>query len=327
MARRVRSIFLSDIHLGTRACQAERLLAFLKAYDSPRLFLVGDIIDFWAMKSRGVYWSEAQNTVVQKILKRARHDVDVVFIPGNHDEAVREHFGTSFGNIRVERDVMHAAADGRRYLVIHGDEFDQVTRYHKWLAHLGDSAYSVLVHVNGWLSWLRRTLGIPGYWSLAGYAKRRVKGAVSFIFDFEESLLRHAKSRGADGVICGHIHAAAIREANGVTYINCGDWVDSCTAIVEHLDGRMELVHWGRFDAGGSPAPDDQEAELAGGDGKEIGEVVESSLLPARSTRHHLPGANNNNNALASLLFAGPARHGIRRRLGRQRLWAFLSPG
>jgi len=247
MARLVRSIFLSDIHLGTRACQAERLLAFLREYESKYLFLVGDIIDFWAMRSRGVYWSEAQNTVVQKILKRARHDVEVVFIPGNHDEAAREHLGTSFGNIRVERDVMHAAADGRSYLVLHGDEFDQVTRYHKWLALLGDSAYTVLVHLNGWLSWLRRTLGIPGYWSLAGYAKRRVKGAVSFIWDFEESLLRHARARGADGVICGHIHAAALRDSEGVIYINCGDWVDSCTAVVEHADGRMELVHWGHF--------------------------------------------------------------------------------
>jgi UDP-2,3-diacylglucosamine pyrophosphatase LpxH len=224
-------------------------------YDSEYLFLVGDIIDFWAMKSRGVYWSEAQNTVVQKILKRARHDVTVVFIPGNHDEAAREHFGTSFGNIRVERDAMHIAADGQRYLVIHGDEFDQVTRYHKWLAVLGDSTYALLVRLNGWLSWVRRTLGVPGYWSLAGYAKRRVKGALSFIFDFEEAVLHHARGRGADGVICGHIHAAAIRESEGITYINCGDWVDSCTAIVEHLDGRMELLHWGHFDAGGDALP------------------------------------------------------------------------
>ena len=251
MALRVRSIFISDVHLGTRACQAGRLLAFLKAYDAQHLFLVGDIIDFWAMKSRGVYWSEAQNTVVQKVLRRARHHVEVVFVPGNHDEAVREHLGTSFGNIRVEGDVMHVAADGRRYLVTHGDAFDQVTRYHKWLALLGDGAYAVLVRLNAWLSWLRRTLGIPGYWSLAGYAKRKVKGALSFICDFEESLLRHAKSRGADGVICGHIHAAAMREAGGITYINCGDWVDSCTGVLEHLDGRMELLHWPHFDAGG----------------------------------------------------------------------------
>jgi UDP-2,3-diacylglucosamine pyrophosphatase LpxH len=257
MPTRVRAIFLSDIHLGTRACQAERLLDFLKAYDSDYLYLVGDILDFWAMQSRGVYWSAAQNTVVQKILKRARHHVQVVFVPGNHDEAAREHVGTSFGNIRVERDCLHVAADGRRYLVIHGDEFDQVTRYHRWLAVLGDHAYAVVVHLNMWLSRVRRTLRIPGYWSLSGYAKRKVKGAVSFIFDFEDSLLRHARERDVDGVICGHIHAAAIRDADGIAYINCGDWVDSCTAIVEHADGRMELVHWGARTAE-EPAPTEQ---------------------------------------------------------------------
>ena len=254
MPQQVRAIFLSDIHLGTRACQAERLLDFLRAYESDFLFLVGDILDFWAMQRRGIYWSAAQNTVVQKILKRARHHVGVVFVPGNHDEVAREHVGTSFGNIRVERDYLHLAADGRRYLLIHGDEFDQVTRYHKWLAVLGDHAYAFVVHLNMWLSWLRRTLRIPGYWSLSGYAKRKVKGAVSFIFDFEAALLRHARERGVDGVICGHIHAAAVRNVDGIAYINCGDWVDSCTAIVEHPDGRMELVEWGAQAAPDEPA-------------------------------------------------------------------------
>lgn len=242
--RHVRAIFLSDIHLGTPACQAARLLEFLKAHESDHLFLLGDIIDFWAIRRRGVHWSAEQNTVVQKILKRARHGVDVVFVPGNHDEAAREHFGTSFGNIRVEDDFIHLAGDGRRYLLTHGDAFDQVTRYHRWLAVLGDSAYDLLVRLNLWLSWLRRTLRVPGYWSLSGYAKRKVKTAVSFIFDFEDSLLRHARERGVDGVICGHIHAAALREKDGIAYLNCGDWVDSCTAILEHADGRMELVHW-----------------------------------------------------------------------------------
>ncbi len=240
----VRAIFLSDVHLGTRACQAERLLDFLGAHRSDYLFLVGDIIDFWAM-SRGVYWSPAQNTVVQKILKRARHGVNVIFVPGNHDEVVREHVGVSFGDLGVARDYVHTAADGKRYLLLHGDEFDQVTRYHRWLAVLGDRVYAFLVRLNMLLSRLRRTLGIPGYWSLAGYAKRKVKTALDFISDFEHSVTRHARERRVDGVICGHIHAAAIREINGLTYINCGDWVDSCTAIVEHLDGTMELVHWG----------------------------------------------------------------------------------
>ena len=239
-----RSIFLSDIHLGTRGCQVERLLDFLREHESEKLFLVGDIIDFWAM-NRTIHWSPLQNTLVQKVLRRARHGDQVVLIPGNHDEALREYVDTSFGDIQVVRELIHTAADGRRYLVLHGDEFDQVTRHHRWVAVLGDIAYNFLVRQNAWLSWLRRTLRIPGYWSLAGYAKRRIKSAVSFICDFEDSVIHAVRERGLDGVICGHIHSAAIREVGGLTYINCGDWVDSCTAIVEHADGRMELIEWG----------------------------------------------------------------------------------
>ena len=251
LTQQVRTIFLSDIHLGTRACQAERLLSFLRTYQSARIFLVGDIIDFWAMQ-RSIHWTPAQNTVVQKILKRARHEVTVIFVPGNHDEALREHVGTSFGNIHVVRDHVHVAADGRRYLLIHGDEFDQVTKYHRWLAVLGDHAYAGVVRLNMWLSRVRCRFGIPGYWSLSGYAKFKVKSAVSFIFDFEESVLRHAKERGVDGVICGHIHSAVIREHGDIAYLNCGDWVDSCTAIVEHGNGTMELVRWGGAGIGGN---------------------------------------------------------------------------
>jgi len=241
--RVVRSIFLSDIHLGTRACQADQLLSFLRHYESERLYLVGDIIDFWAM-SRGIHWSRQQNTFVQKVLKRARHGTRVIFIPGNHDEVLREYVGTSFGDIELMQEHVHVAADGRRYAVLHGDEFDQVTRHHRWVAVLGDVAYNLLVRLNTWLSLARRTLGISGYWSLAGYAKRKVKSAVGFIYDFEDSVMHAVRDRGLDGVICGHIHSAAIRDMDGLTYINCGDWVDSCTAIVEHHDGRMELVHW-----------------------------------------------------------------------------------
>jgi UDP-2,3-diacylglucosamine pyrophosphatase LpxH len=239
----VRSIFLSDIHLGTRACQAERLLSFLRHYESQHLYLVGDIVDFWAM-SRGIHWSRPQNTVIQKFLKRARHGTKVIFVPGNHDEVLREYVGTSFGDIELVQEHVHVAADGRRYAVLHGDEFDQVTRHHRWVAVLGDVAYNLLVRLNTWLSLARRTLGISGYWSLAGYAKRKVKSAVGFIYDFEDSVMHAVRDRGLDGVICGHIHSAAIRDVGGLTYINCGDWVDSCTAIVEHYDGRMELIRW-----------------------------------------------------------------------------------
>lgn len=222
------------------------MLAFLRDFPSERLFLLGDIVDFWAMARGGVVWTAPQNTVVQKILRRARHGEHVVLIPGNHDEALREYVGVRFGEIEVRREVVHELADGRRLLLTHGDDFDQVTRYHRWIAKLGDAGYDALVRVNVALSWVRRRLGIAGYWSLAGYAKRRVKTVVNFINDFEDSVLHAARSLGAQGVICGHIHWPELREVDGLTYANCGDWVDSCSAIVEHLDGRLELIHYGR---------------------------------------------------------------------------------
>ncbi|MEO8670080.1 MAG: UDP-2,3-diacylglucosamine diphosphatase [Tahibacter sp.] len=244
MSTRVRAVFISDVHLGTRACQADQLLAFLRAYSAEYLYLIGDIVDFWAMR-REVHWTPAQNTVVQKVLRRARHGERVIFIPGNHDEALREYVGTGFGDIRLEREWVHTTVTGKRYALLHGDEFDQVTRYHRWIAVLGDTLYGLLVRGNVWLSWVRRRLGISGYWSLAGYAKRKVKAAVNFIDNFEESVVRGARERMVDGVICGHIHAAAIKQIDDIAYVNCGDWVDSCTAIVEHHDGRLELIEWG----------------------------------------------------------------------------------
>ncbi len=251
-SRRARALFLSDIHLGTRACRAEELLSLLKEYDCEYIFLVGDIIDFWAM-SRGIYWPELHNTVVQKILKKARHDVRVYLIPGNHDEALRDYIGSAFGDINLVRDYVHTAADGKRYLLVHGDEFDQVTAYHRWVSVLGDISYTWLVHLNRLLSNARRKLGVSGHWSLADYAKRNVLRAVSFISNFEEAVVHSVKQRGLDGVICGHIHTPVIKSVNGLIYINCGDWVDSCTAIVEHFDGRMELVRWSHPVSSASP--------------------------------------------------------------------------
>ena len=250
----VRTLFLSDIHLGTRACQAERLLDFLREYEAETLYLIGDIVDFWAM-SRGIHWSAAQNTVVQKLLKRARHGTRVVLIPGNHDEALREYVDSQFGDVQLALEAIHTAADGRRYLLVHGDEFDQVTRHHRWLAVLGDRAYAFLVRLNTVIAWVRRHLHIAGYWSLAGFAKRKVKTAVSFICDFEDAVARSARERSVDGVICGHIHAAAIKDVDGLRYVNCGDWVDSCTAIVEHPDGRLELIEWAKARPAQAPVP------------------------------------------------------------------------
>jgi UDP-2,3-diacylglucosamine pyrophosphatase LpxH len=263
----VRAIFLSDIHLGTRACQAERLLDFLRDYTSDYLYLVGDIIDFWGM-SRGIYWSSAQNTVIQKILRRARRGESVFLIPGNHDEALRDYIDIAFGDIRVVREWIHIAADGKRYLLLHGDEFDQVTRYHRWIALLGDWGYDALVRANVVLSWFRRNLGLSGYWSLAGFAKRKVKTAMNFIFDFEQSVTRAVRARSVHGVICCHIHSAAIKRIEDIVYVNCGDWVESCTAVIEHYDGRLELLHHGAM------APDSVPALLS--------ELRDKTKIPAR---------------------------------------------
>ncbi len=242
-SRRVRTIFLSDIHLGTRACRADRLLDFLREHESDYLYLVGDIVDFWAM-SRSIYWSAEHNTVVQKVLKRARHGTRVILVPGNHDELLREHLGVSFGDIRVCADPVHVAADGRRYLLLHGDAFDQVTRYHRWVALLGDHGYAALMGLSGWLSWWRRTLGLAGDWSLSGFVKGRMKSARRFIDRYEETVARQALNLGFDGVVCGHIHAPADKVIENIRYLNCGDWVDSCTALIETLEGRIELIRW-----------------------------------------------------------------------------------
>lgn len=240
-AKQVRSLFLSDIHLGTRACQAERLLDFMREYECEHLYLVGDIIDLWAMK-RTLYWPPAHNTIVQKILRMARHQTKVYFIPGNHDEALREYVGMSFGAVDVVADHVHITADGQRLWIMHGDQYDQVTTCHRWISVLGDVSYTVLVQINRLLSFSRRKLGIGGHWSLADYAKRNVLKAVAYIGDFETVAVTATAHKKLDGVVCGHIHTAAMKSINDKHYYNCGDWVDSCTALVEHLDGQMELV-------------------------------------------------------------------------------------
>lgn len=245
----VRTLFLSDIHLGSRACQAERLLEFLKDYDCEQLFLLGDIVDFWSL-SRSLYWPTSHNTVVQKLLRLARRGVKVFYIPGNHDEALRGYLGASFGNIRVKKDHVHVAIDKKRYALLHGDQYDQVTSCARWLSTLGDVSYNLLVDLNRVLSWARRKLGVNGHWSLADYAKLNLQSAASFISGFERALARHGKAMGVDGVICGHIHTPALKRLDDVLYLNCGDWVDSCTAVVEHLDGRMELVRHGASPTG-----------------------------------------------------------------------------
>ncbi|SLN32128.1 UDP-2,3-diacylglucosamine diphosphatase [Oceanibacterium hippocampi] len=239
---RYRSIWISDIHLGTRGCQAERLLDFLRITESSRLYLVGDIIDGWRLR-RSWYWPQTHNDVVQKLLRKARKGTRVIFIPGNHDEFARGYRGVSFGGIEIARDIVHETADGRKLLVLHGDQFDVVVLYARWLAFVGDWAYNLALVLNRWVNRIRRAMGYP-YWSLSAYLKLKVKNAVKYIAEFEEALAAVAREREVDGVVCGHIHHAEIRDIDGILYCNDGDWVESCTAMVEHLDGRLEILQW-----------------------------------------------------------------------------------
>jgi UDP-2,3-diacylglucosamine pyrophosphatase LpxH len=241
-AVRYRALFVSDLHLGTRAAQADSFLDFLRHHDADVIYLVGDIIDFWRVK-RGPVWLQSHNDVLQKLLRKVRKGARVVFIPGNHDEAMRDYCGMRFGGIEIHRDIVHRAADGRRYLVMHGDEFDVVVRYARWLAFLGDRSYELALWLNHPLNWLRRRFGF-GYWSLSAYLKLRVKSAVNFIGEFERALAEEASRRDVDGVICGHIHHAADRDIAGARYLNCGDWVESCTALAEDMNGRIHLIRW-----------------------------------------------------------------------------------
>ena len=240
--RHYRAIWISDIHLGTSGCKAEFLLDFLRVNESDQLYLVGDIVDGWQLK-RGWYWKQSHNDVVQKVLRKARKGTKVTYIVGNHDEILREFLGLRFGEILIENEAVHELRDGRRLWVTHGDLFDGVIQYAKWLAYLGDTAYTVALKVNDHFNYLRHKMGMS-YWSLSQYLKHRVKNAVSFITAFEEALTTEARRRGYDGVVCGHIHRPEIREIDGTLYCNDGDWVESLSALVETHEGELKLVYW-----------------------------------------------------------------------------------
>jgi UDP-2,3-diacylglucosamine pyrophosphatase LpxH len=240
--RRFRTIWISDIHLGTRGCNAAMLIDFLDHSDSDTIYLVGDIIDGWRMKKR-FYWPASHNDVVWRIMKRAKRGTRVVYIPGNHDEMFRQFTGLNFGGVEIRRKAIHETADGRKLLVLHGDEFDAVMLAHRWLAFVGDAAYHALMKLNWGVNFIRQRLGLP-YWSLSKHAKHKVKNAVEFIGRFEDVVAHEAGMRGVDGVVCGHIHTAEMRRIGHIDYYNDGDWVEGCTALVEHFDGRMEVLHW-----------------------------------------------------------------------------------
>jgi UDP-2,3-diacylglucosamine pyrophosphatase LpxH len=241
---RYRTIWISDVHLGTPGCQAAALLDFLRSSECDTLFLVGDIVDGWQLR-RSWYWPQSHNDVVQKLLRKARKGTRVIFVPGNHDEFARRYLGHDFGGIEVVGDWIHVTADGQRLWVTHGDLFDGVVQCAKWLAHVGDRLYELTLKLNARFNSLRARMGLP-YWSLSQYLKHRVKRAVSYIGDFEAALAREARKRGADGVVCGHIHHAELRRIDGILYANDGDWVESLTALAEHADGRLEIIDWSR---------------------------------------------------------------------------------
>ena len=242
LGRRSRTLFLSDVHLATRACRAHALLDFLQHNDAGTIYLVGDIVDFWRIK-RGAVWPQSHSDVVQALLHKMRSGTRLVFIPGNHDEGFRDYCGMSLNGIEIRRDCLHTTADGLRLLVTHGDAFDVVVRYVKWLAFFGDRGHGLARSLNSPLRWTRRHLGF-GSWSLSAYLKLKVKTAVNFIGEFEEALVAEARRRGVDGVVCGHILHAAQRDVGGIRYLNCGDWVESCTAIAEDATGKLHVIDW-----------------------------------------------------------------------------------
>ena len=241
-AKQFRTLFISDVHLGSRAAKADFLIDFLRHHEAETIYLVGDIVDGWRLR-RSWHWPQTHNDVVQKLLRQARKGASITYIAGNHDEFLRMFQGVHFGGIVVADRAVHVAADGKRFLIIHGDQFDTVVMNVRWLAYLGDRAYELAMLTNRLIARVRRLFGLP-YWSFSSWAKLTVKQAVNFIGAFQDILTDEARRAEVDGVICGHIHHAAIETFGDISYINTGDWVESCTAVVEHFDGRMEIVHW-----------------------------------------------------------------------------------
>jgi len=239
---RFRTIWISDVHLGFKECKADYLLDFLKHTESEYLYLVGDIVDIWSMK-KSVYWPQSHNNIVRRILSKAKKGTRVVYIPGNHDELFRDHTGNQFGSIEIKKEAIHVNKNGATFLILHGDEFDSAIKCNKIMAVIGNQAYEVVLNLNRIVNTIRRKLGFP-YWSLSTYLKHKVKNAVEYIIRFETAVAREAHRRGVDGLICGHIHKSNLREIDSVQYCNTGDWVESCTALVEHCSGEMEILHW-----------------------------------------------------------------------------------
>jgi len=278
---RHRTLFLSDFHLGMRGNQATRLVEFLNHHDADTVYLVGDVVDGWRLRN-GWYWPESHNQVVQTLLRKARKGSRVIYVPGNHDDFMRDYLGTHFGGVEVMNSDIHITADGKRYLVIHGDQFDVVVRRLPWLSLIGDAAYRSAILANAGINRVRNRLGMP-YWSLSAWAKNRVKNIVNFFGDYRASLVAAARRYDVQGVVCGHIHHADMHDDFGIHYVNTGDWVESCTAVVGHFDGRMELIRWGGATAPVIEPVLDMEEEAAISSGGAALMDLLTSALPAES--------------------------------------------
>jgi UDP-2,3-diacylglucosamine pyrophosphatase LpxH len=262
--REYRTLFISDLHLGTKGCQVGQLLHFLVNHEADTIYLVGDIIDGWQLDHRW-YWPEEHNAVLRLLKAKAENGSRVVYLPGNHDEFVRAYVGNKTDSLEIHESVVHEAADGKRYLVVHGDCFDPVQQQARWLAFIGDNAYVFALAVNTFVNGIGRRFGLP-YWSFSNWAKMKIKGAVNFIGHYEQELVAAARENNVDGVVCGHIHRAAMHDEFGLRYVNCGDWVESCTAVVEHDDGRMEIINWANLSEPQTAQPgveDEGESEQA----------------------------------------------------------------
>ncbi len=238
----IRTLFISDVHLGTRGCQADALLDFIRVYEAETIYLVGDIIDGWRLRATW-HWPQSHNDVVQKILRKVRKGTRLIYVPGNHDEFLRDYAGSTFGGIEIREEAIHETADGRRMLILHGDKFDTIVQNVRWLALLGDWAYDFAIWLNRVVARVRRSLGLP-YWSFSAWSKQKVKSAVNFISAFEQAVVADARRNNVEIVLCGHIHRAAAQQMGDIFYMNTGDWVESNSAVVEHRDGRLELIHW-----------------------------------------------------------------------------------
>jgi UDP-2,3-diacylglucosamine pyrophosphatase LpxH len=258
---KLRTVFISDVHLGFKGCSAELLLDFLHNVEMDYLFLVGDIIDVWSMK-KVMYWPQSHNNVIRTILGKAKRGTKVIFVPGNHDEVFRDVDGAVFGNLEIHNEYVHEMADGRRFLVLHGDEFDSVVKFSPWLAQLGSRIYDFLLAVNPYINWVRRRFDLP-HWSLASYLKQKTKKAVQYIGSFEDAVAQAARKRNVDGVVCGHIHRAEMRDMGGILYCNDGDWVESCTSLIEDKNGSLRILDWPAYRQQVATVPRGLEPELA----------------------------------------------------------------